>query len=103
MKLLAFVLDLQNLTINRFKRHHHHHHGGFHHHYHRSYVNDGDGDDDDEDGDHDNRHTTGKDVAHLSYLTEKYGHDMSHDIELGSHEVEAVGDAIEGSSMRFSV
>lgn len=90
--------------VQRFKRHphhhHHHHNGGYRHHFHRSYVHDydDDGDDEGEDGHH---HTTGRDVAHLSFLTEKFGHDMSHDIDMGTREVEAVGDAIENSSKRF--
>ena len=75
-----------------FIRHYDHTYGGHHH---------GDGDDDDDDVDDEDgyRRSSGRDVAHLSYETEKYGHDMQHDIEEETHHVEDVGDNIENSSM----
>lgn len=86
-------------TSRHSRQKRHVHHRGFIRHYHHSYGghHNGDGDDDidEEDG---YRRSSGRDVAHLSYETEKYGHDMQHDIEEETHHVENVGDFIENSS-----
>ena len=79
-----------------FIRHFDHTYGGHHH-------GNGDGDDDegdDEDGDEEDgyRRSSGRDVAHLSYETEKYGENMEHDIDKENHLVEDIGDHIENSS-----
>ena len=74
---MDIYLDKTRVRVKRWHRRHHHH----------NYDNDDQASDDD--------YGDGLGVAHLSYLTEKFGRDMSNDIDEGTHTVEDVGDEIE--------
>ena len=101
---------LNNRTIEktnrRYKRYHHYHHWSYddppeHYHWHSEFHNPPE-------------HTYGKlgglieypdeevrddgmGVARLSFLTQKYGDDMAHDITEGSKDVEEIGNEIQSS------
>ncbi|XP_057304425.1 sarcoplasmic reticulum histidine-rich calcium-binding protein-like isoform X2 [Hydractinia symbiolongicarpus] len=83
---MSSTILTRGIDVNPKLREKRWHRGHHRYHYRHHYFDDDAGDS--EGGD-------GHDVARLSYLTEKYGHDMTHDIDKGTHEVEAVGDEIE--------